>query len=124
MDRAKVYSKLGSLRNTQLSIISQLVKPIAINAALLNSQLVQYWPHQCFTPFYVGFAIAKPIVEKDKAFTICPGQKCCSYANFTQNLVEGALCIKEQNIYGSVSPGREFWPKCVTFLKKVEPSCD
>ena len=28
------------------------------------------------------------------------------------------------DIYGSDSPGREFWPKCVTFLKKVEPSCD
>ena len=27
-------------------------------------------------------------------------------------------------IYGSDSPGREFWPKCGTFLKKVEPSCD
>ena len=26
--------------------------------------------------------------------------------------------------YGSVSPGREFWPKCVRFLKKVEPLCD
>ena len=27
-------------------------------------------------------------------------------------------------VYGSDSPGREFWPKCGTFLKKVEPSCD
>ena len=26
--------------------------------------------------------------------------------------------------YGSDSPGREFWPKCGPFLKKVEPSCD
>ena len=25
---------------------------------------------------------------------------------------------------GSDSPGREFWPKCGPFLKKVEPSCD
>ena len=26
--------------------------------------------------------------------------------------------------YGSDSPGREFWPNCGPFLKKVEPSCD
>ena len=26
--------------------------------------------------------------------------------------------------YGSDSPGREFWPKCGPFLRKVEPSCD
>ena len=26
--------------------------------------------------------------------------------------------------YGSYSTGREFWPKCGPFLKKVEPSCD
>ena len=26
--------------------------------------------------------------------------------------------------YGSDSPGREFWPKCGPFLKKLEPSCD
>ena len=28
------------------------------------------------------------------------------------------------DIYGSFSPGREFWPKCGPFLTKVEPSCD
>ena len=35
------------------------------------------------------------------------------------------LLILQFNIYGSDSPGREFWPKCGPFLKKkVEPSCD
>ena len=33
---------------------------------------------------------------------------------------EHSICLT----YGSDSPGRNFWPKCGPFLKKVEPSCD
>ena len=69
MNGAHVNSKLGFLRYTQFSIISELVKAVAIDATLFHSQLVLNWPHQCFAPFNIGLTVAETIVEKNKAFT-------------------------------------------------------